>query len=529
MTAAKEHRRVLILLTLCVSLFMAMLDNTVLNTALPHIQRGLGTGIAGLQWIVDGYSLSFAALMLTSSTIGDMFGRKKMFLAGLTLFTAGSAVCALATGIPMLVTGRVIEGVGAAGLLPITLAILRHTYTGERERGLAIGVWAGVSGLGLGLGPVIGGPLVDHYNWPSVFWINVPVGVLGLAAAVLVLPESADRTGRSLDIPGQILGVLGIGGVVYATIEGPLRGWTSPLLLGIYAGAGAALLAFGVVEHRTARPMLNLGFFRDRVFSGALLSGFAVYFGMFAILYFLSLWLQEVLHWSATHAGLAIVPSMVVVVAVAPLAGWLTGRSGGAIPLTAGLLLAALSLFLFTRYGVGATYGQFWYLLPIVGAGMGLTLTPITTTAISRMPAELSGLASGLSNTARELGGVLGVAILGSVLSVQEYANLNQRLSRLGIVRSQRAAIVGAIKTNGGHALPSRSPVVSGAISQAFVHGLHIAEYCGAALLVVIAAAAFLLLQHPDRARSAAAVAGAGGGPGDEPAPAGAADRQATR
>lgn len=506
MNASKPHRRVLILLTLCVSLFMAMLDNTVLNTALPHIQSDLRTGITGLQWIVDGYSLSFAALMLTASTIGDMYGRKRMFIAGLFLFTVGSMACALSSSIPALVTGRVIEGVGAAGLLPGTLSILRHTFTGERERGIAIGIWAGVSGLGLGLGPVIGGPLVQHFGWQSVFWLNVPVGALGLVAAIVVLPESADPQGRGLDLSGQLLGIIGIGGVVYATIEGPLRGWTSPLLLAIYAGAGVTLIAFVVVEHRTTRPMINLTFFRDRVLSGALLSGFAVYFGMFAVLYFLSLWLQDVLGYSPTDAGLAIVPSMVVVAAVSPIAGWLTGRSGGAVPLTVGLLLAALSLFLFTRYGTHATYGQFWYVLPIVGAGMGLTLTPITTTAIARMPAELSGLASGMTNTARELGGVLGVAVLGSVLTAQMAASLRRRLADLGIPAHQSAAIVAVVKSSGGHAASARSAsaAVSAAVSESFVSGLHVAEYAGSCILLVAAVLAWVLLRQPGRARPAA-------------------------
>jgi EmrB/QacA subfamily drug resistance transporter len=450
--------------------------------------------------------------MLTASTIGDMYGRKRMFLVGLFLFTSGSAVCATASSIPWLVTGRVVEGVGAAGLLPGTLSILRHTYTDERERGIAIGVWAGVSGLGLGLGPVIGGPLVQHFDWQSVFWLNVPVGVLSLVAATIVLPESADPQGRRLDLPGQILGVAGIGGVVYATIEGPLRGWTSPVQLCVYAAAGMSLLAFGFVEHRTAQPMLNLAFFRDRVLSGALLAGFAVYFGMFAVLYFLSLWLQEVLAFSPTDAGLAIVPSMVVVAGISPVAGWLTGRFGGVGPLTAGLLLAALSLFLFTRYGAHATYGQFWYILPIVGAGMGLTLTPITTTAIARMPAEMSGLASGMTNTARELGGVLGVAVLGSILTDQMATSLSRRLGAIGVPASKSAEIVAAVKASGGHAASVRSgsASVSAAVSQSFVSGLHVAEYCGCAVLVVAAVLTWVLLRQPDKERSAAQIAYAG-------------------
>jgi EmrB/QacA subfamily drug resistance transporter len=503
MTLGGSRRSVLILLTLCVSLFMAMLDNTVVNTALPHMEQDLGAGIDDVQWIVDGYSLSFAALMLTASTIGDMYGRKRMFLAGLVLFVAGSVVCARAGGVPQLVAGRVVEGMGAAGLIPGTLAILRQTFTDQRERGLAIGIWAGVSGLGLGLGPAIGGPLVDHFGWPSVFWINLPIGAIGLAAAIVVLPESADRAGRRLDPVGQVLGTAGIFGLVYATIEGPLRGWTSPLVLGVYAGSLAALAAFAIIEEHSTAPMVDLRYFRDRVLSGALLTGFAVYFGMFAVLYFLSLWLQGVLGWSATRAGLAIIPAMVVVAAVAPVAGWLTGRSGGAVPLATGLGLSALSMLLFTRYGTHATYGQFWYLLPLVGAGLGLTLTPITATVIDRMPAQLAGLASGLTNTARELGGVLGVAVLGSVLSQQLRTNLTERLNQLGVAGPERAAIVRAATAGSGRPQGSASapPAVTAAVHQAFVSGLHTAEVVGAIVLAVAAVLAWLLLRNPGTPR----------------------------
>lgn len=502
MVLGGSRRSLLILLTLCVSLFMAMLDNTVVNTALPHIEQGLGAGIGDVQWIVDGYSLSFAAFMLTASTVGDMYGRKRMFLAGLVLFVAGSVICAKAGSVPQLVAGRVVEGLGAAALIPGTLAILRQTFTDQRERGLAIGIWAGVSGLGLGLGPAIGGPLVDHFGWPSVFWINVPVGAIGLAAAVVVLPESADRAGRRLDPAGQVLSTAGIFGLVYATIEGPLRGWTSPLVLALYAISLLVLAAFVVIEKRSDSPMVDLRYFRDRVLSGALFSGFAVYFGMFAVLYFLSLWLQGVLGWSATRAGLAIIPAMVVVAAIAPVAGWVTGRSGGAIPLATGLGLAALSLALFTQYGTQVTYGQFWYLLPLVGAGMGLTLTPITATVIDRMPTRLAGLASGLTNTARELGGVLGVAVLGSVLSQQLRTSLTERLSHLGVPEAERASIVSAATAGTGRQQRAAPPAVTAAIHQAFVSGLHTAETVGAIVLAAAAVLAWFLLRRPELAQT---------------------------
>ena len=510
-------RRRLVLLILCVSLFMAMLDNTVVNTALPTVERRLGAGISDLQWIVDGYSLSLAALMLTASTVGDMFGRRRAFLAGLALFTAGSALCALSTGVPALIAGRVVQGAGAAAFLPGTLSVIRQVYTDERERGTAIGIWAGVSGLGLGLGPLIGGPLVDHFGWPSVFWINVPVGVAGLAVGRLI-PESWDRRGRGLDLPGQLLGVLGLGGVVYATIEGPVRGWSDGTVRWTYVGAAVLLALFLLVESRTRAPMLDLAFFRDRIFAGAVLSGLVLYLGMFSVLYFLSLWLQSVLGWSPTGAGLVIMPAMVVVAAVTPLAGWLTGRIGGGVPMALGLACSAGALYGLTGYGADASYRHFWWLLPLIGLGMGLTITPITATVMARVPAARAGMASAVSNTARELGGVLGVAVLGSVLTSRMASSLRDRLAAQGVPAAERDRLVAAAAGGTGHPQPGTggSAAVQSAVNAAFVDGLHLAELTGCVVLVAGAVVSLLLVRggrdHSRRSPAAATVPGPGRG-----------------
>lgn len=499
--AQSAARRTSILVTLCVPLFMAMLDNTVVNTALPSIQRSMHGGVEDLQWIIDGYSLTFAALMLTAATIGDIHGRKKVFLAGLALFTGGSAMCALSNlseSLGWLLTGRVVQGAGAAAVLPGTLSILRHVFTGERERGTAIGIWAGVSGLGLGLGPVIGGPLTEHFHWPSVFWINVPVGLLGLVAAALLIPESADPKGRSMDWAGLVLATLAVGGTVFATIQGPVWGWSDARIVGVYAGAAVALALFTVVEARSADPLLDPAFLRDRIVAGALLAGFAVYFGMFAVLYFLSLWLQLVLGWSPTDAGLAIMPAMVVVGVVSPLAGWLSGRTGGGVLLLLGLAVSAVTLYFFTWYGAGAHYSSFWWLIPLVGLGMGLTLTPITTLVLGRAPAARSGMASATSNTARELGGVMGVAALGSVLSNRMGSSLSARLNAQGVPPGTRDGIVTAAKSGGGTSgLGSTGDGPIGrAVQAAFVDGLHLAERSGAVVLGVAAVLTIVLVRR---------------------------------
>ncbi|WP_240102670.1 MFS transporter [Streptomyces sp. MUM 16J] len=495
--APSAVRRRLILLTLCVSLFMAMLDNTVVNTALPTIERKLGAGISDLQWIVDGYSLALSALMLTASTVGDMFGRRRAFVAGLALFAVGSTVCALSRDVNVLISGRVLQGAGAAAFMPGTLSIIRQVYADERERSTAIGIWAGVSGLGLGLGPLVGGPLVDHFGWPSVFWINVPVGMAGVIAGMLLIPESKDRAGRGLDITGQLLAVAGIGAGVYATIEGPVRGWSDPAVTGLYIGAGVVLLLFVLVERRSRTPMLDLDFFRDRIFAGSVLAGLFLYLGMFSVLYFLSLWLQVVLGWSPTGAGLVIMPAMVVVACVTPLAGWLTGRIGGGWPMAAGLVCSAFALYGLTRYGTGASYRHFWWLLPVIGMGMGLTITPITATVLDRVPAARAGMASAVSNTARELGGVLGVAVLGSVLSSRMAERLRERLTAAGVPASERDRLVAA--TTGGTGRPQAGlgagARLSHAVNGAFVDGLHLAELSGCAILLAGALLAVALVR----------------------------------
>ncbi|MEW2294551.1 MFS transporter [Streptomyces sp. NPDC006743] len=514
-------RRTAALLVLCVSLFMAMLDNTVVNVALPSLQRELDAGISDLQWIVDGYSLSLAALMLTAGTIGDLFGRRKVFLAGLLLFGAGSAVCALAGHVGVLVAGRVLQGAGAAAFMPGTLSIIRQIYTDERERAVAIGIWAGVSGLGLGVGPIVGGPVVDHLGWAWVFWLNVPVALIGLVGGLLLVPESADRAGRGLDPAGQLLGVLVTGAAVYATIEGPVRGWTDPYVVGGYVLAAVALPLFVLVERKVRSPMLDLAMFRDRLFTGALLNGLFLYLGMFSVLYFLSLWLQQVLGWSATGAGLVVMPAMVVVAAVTPLAGWIAGRFGAGYPMTAGLLVSAFAMAMMARFGADASFRSYWWLLPVIGLGMGLVLTPITATALARVPAERAGLASASSNTLRELGGVIGVAVLGSVLTAQMNRDLGHRLASLGIPAGERAGYVDRLAGGtrlGGADLPAK---VAHAADQAFVRGLHVAEYSGAGVLLFGCLLSLVLVRRgrltekAGEERTAASATGPGEGSGE--------------
>ncbi|MEU6175731.1 MFS transporter [Streptantibioticus parmotrematis] len=478
--ACTAPRKGLVLGCLCVGLFMAMLDNLVVTTALPAIGRGLNAGTAGLQWVVEAYSLVYASLLLTGGTLGDRWGRRRVYLLGLALFTAGSAGCALAGSLPALVAGRACQAVGAALLTPGTLSILRHVFTGERERARAIGVWSGVSGAGLTLGPALGGPLVDHFGWAAAFWINVPIGVGGLLFAVRVLPV-LPRTRVRTDPAGQATVVMGLAALVYALVEGPVRGWGDPLVLGATAGAVVLLTVFAVLELRVAEPMVDVRLLAGRTAGVAAFAGFAVSFGFFGLGVFLSMYLQYVLGWSPTAAGLAMLPATAFTGAAAVVAGRVCGRVGSRLPLAAGLVLVAVGLAGFTRYGTGARFVEFGWLLPVIGTGLGLTFTPISVAVLGAVPAARAGMASAAVNMVREVGGVAGVAVLGAVLTSRFTASVH-----VALPPSQAAAVSHAVTS--GAALATAPGPVRAVTDRAFVTGMHAAMWTGTALLAATAA-----------------------------------------
>ncbi|WP_241002995.1 MFS transporter [Streptomyces sp. CB01881] len=519
-------RKRLALATLCVTMFMSMLDNVIVNIALPRIGHDLDAGIGGLEWVVEGYSLVYAALLLTGGALGDRFGRTRVFRLGLALFTAGSALAALAGTTGVLVTARMLQGVGAALLTPGSLAILRHVFTDERERARAIGLWSAVSALGLSVGPVIGGPMVDHLGWASVFWINVPIGVAGLVLASRVLPVIAPRE-RRIDLGGLALSAAGLGALVYALIAGPSRGWTDARVLGCAVAAALLLAGFLLLERRLAEPMLDLGLFRDGILGGALLSGFMVSFGMFGVMFFLPLLMQGVLSWAPTDAGYAGLPMAAMIVAGAPVAGRLTGRHGPGLPLVLGLLLCALGLGGLSFQGADARYPEYLWTLFTMGLGMGMTFTPVSIAVLQRVGPAQTGMASATINTLRELGGVIGVAALGAVLTHRMTGTLTGSLERLGVapesVGRAADALAGAGSGHGsgsGAALPGP---VQAAVDGAFVDGVHLAVRCGSAGLAATAVLVAVLLRRGARvgrpAESGRTAAGqAESGRGDGPA-----------
>ncbi|WP_051763676.1 MFS transporter [Streptomyces virginiae] len=486
----------LVLATLCATMFMAMLDNVIVNNALPRIGQQLHSGVSGLQWVVEGYSLVYAALLLTGGTLGDRYGRRRIFLTGLAVFTAGSAAAALSGSTGTLIAARMLQGLGAALLTPGSLSILRHVFTDEKERAKAVGLWSGVSALGLAVGPVLGGPIVDAFGWAAVFWINVPIGVVGLLLAARVLPEFAART-RKLDLPGQALSALGFGALVYALIEGPARGWTDARVLILAAVAALTLPGFVAVEARSADPMLDLRFFRDRVLTGAAVSGFMISFGMFGAAFFLPLLLQNVMGWSPSDAGLAGLPMTAMIVVAAPLSSALTRRHGPRLPLVTGLALCATALGALSLHGADARYPQYVWVLLTMGLGMGMTFTPVSITVMQRVDPARAGMASATLNTLREIGGVIGVAVLGAVLSSRLTATSTESLHRLGAPAELGRHLPGAASDSTA-ALPA---AVHDAVNAAFIDALHLALRCGSAALAAAALLVALLLRPP---RSAA-------------------------
>ncbi|MGH4035624.1 MFS transporter [Actinomycetota bacterium Odt1-20B] len=484
---------------LCVPLALTMLQSTVLSTALPDIQDDLNGGIQDIQWVISGYSLAFAALMLTGGACGDRFGRKRTFLAGLTVFLAGSVFSALAGSVWVLVAGQAVLGVGAALLMPNTLSIIRHVFTDSGERGTAIGIWAAVAGAAVAFGPVVGGPLVENFGWAGIFWMYVPIAVLGLVMGLRDVPESSNPE-RRLDLAGLVLSIAAMSAIVYATIEGGSRGWSDSLVVGAYVAGGVLLVAFLVTETLVKEPMLDLSFFRDRVFTGSVLAGFVLYFGLFAITYFLMLWLQTVLGWSAVGAGLAILPGMLLAMVSAPVAGWMTTRVGGAVPLGLGIFFASMTMFGASLYGTGARYSEYWWVVLLVGLGIGLTLTPISTLVMMRVPAARSGMASGASNATRQLGSVFGVAVLGTLLTTKMTDSVRDRLTEARVPAQARDSVVKAVEAGGAQSTgQGGDPRITNLVNEAFVDGLHLAERVGGALLLVTAVVAYFLVRGRDR------------------------------
>jgi EmrB/QacA subfamily drug resistance transporter len=416
---SSENRKWWTLGAVAVGLFMIMLDNTVVNVAVPSIQRDLDVGLSELQWIVTGYALSFAALMLTGGKLADMLGRRRIFVIGIVIFTIASLFCGLAESGESLIAWRIVQGVGAALMNPATLAIISATFP-PRQRGMAIGIWAGVSALALAIGPLVGGLLTEHLSWSWVFFVNVPVGVLGVAASYLLIDESRDMSEEQrLDLAGLVTSGLGLFALTYGLIEANTYGWSSARIVGSFVAAAVLLGSFVILELRQRVPMLDLTLFRNGTFAGANVVILMVGLAMFGVFFFVSLYMQNILGFSAVQAGAAFLPMTVLIILVAPIAGKLSDRIGSRWLMTGGMTLLGIQLLYYSTLG---TTANFWDLLPallIGGVGMALTMTPSAAAIIGSVPTDKAGVGSAVMNSMRQVGGSIGVALIGAIIAAK--------------------------------------------------------------------------------------------------------------
>jgi EmrB/QacA subfamily drug resistance transporter len=419
---APEFRKWWTLGAVAFGLFMIMLDNTIVNVALPAMQRDLDIGLSELEWVVNGYALTFAVLMLTGGKLADLLGRRLIFIVGLAIFTGASLACGLAPNASVLIGARVVQGVGSALMNPATLSIITATFP-PRQRGMAIGIWAGVSAMALAIGPLLGGVITEQINWSWIFFINVPIGLLAIVVARIVIVESRDTSEEQrLDLPGLVASAAGLFALTYALIEANTYGWTSGRILGLFGVSAAALAAFVGLELRQRVPMLDLSLFRNATFAGANTVMLLVALAMFGIFFFLSLFVQNVLGYSATEAGASFLPMTILIVLVAPLAGRVSDKIGSRWPMGAGMTLLAVSLLLFARLDPGASY---WEILPgmiVGGLGMALTMAPTTAAAMGSVPVDKAGVGSAVLNSMRQVGGSLGIAVMGAIVASQVHA-----------------------------------------------------------------------------------------------------------
>jgi EmrB/QacA subfamily drug resistance transporter len=402
---------------MCFALFMLMLDNTVVNVALPSIQADFGSSLSGLEWTVNGYLLSFGVLLVTGGRLGDIFGRRRAFLVGVTIFALSSAAAGAAPNTATLIISRVVQGLGGALMMPATLSIVTNAFE-PHERGKAIGTWAGVSALALAIGPVVGGLLTEHVTWRAIFYLNVPVAIAAVIATLFAVKESRDDSvGREIDYLGVGTLTAGLTALVLALIESNTWGWGSPAIIGLLAASVVLIGSFVVIERRVPAPMVELPLFKSRNFIGTNLVALVVTFAMMAQFFFVTLYMQDILGFSPVEAGLRFLPATLMIVLVAPVAGRMTDRVGARWLIGAGLTIVSVSLYWLTTIHVGTTYGDIWPSFVLMGLGMALVMSPMSTAAMNAVAVAKAGVASGILSMNRMIGGTLGIAVIGAVFA----------------------------------------------------------------------------------------------------------------
>ena len=464
-----DNRKWWTLGAMCFALFMIMLDNTVVNVALPSIQKDLDASISGLEWTINGYTLSFAVLLATGGRLGDIFGRRRMFLFGVVIFTLSSATAGFAPDATALVVSRIVQGVGAALMMPATLSIITDAFPAS-ERGKAMGMWAGVSALALAVGPVLGGFLTEHVSWRAIFYLNVPVAIGAVTAALFAVRESRDTSvGREVDFAGVAALTAGLTALILALVEGNSWGWGSLEIVGLLAGSVLGLGAFVAIERRVKVPMVDFSLLSDRNFLGSVVVALIVSFAMLGVFFFLALYMQNILGYSPLEAGVRFLPSTLMIVGVAPVAGRLSDRFGPRWLIAGGLAVVAASLYSFSGIAVDSGYLDLLPGFMLLGIGIAMTMSPMTSAAMNAVPVQKAGIASGVLSMFRMVGGSLGVAATGAIFQARvgssfETASPQQFVDALGFAMTVCAAVallgaaVGAVairtkKRNAEHAL----------------------------------------------------------------------------
>ena len=472
-----DNRKWWTLGAMCFALFMIMLDNTVVNVALPSIQSDLGASIGGLEWTVNGYTLSFAVLLATGGRLGDIFGRRRMFLTGIVIFAVSSATAGLAPDATALVISRIVQGAGAALMMPGTLSIITDAFPAH-ERGKAMGTWAGVSALALAIGPVLGGFLTESVSWRAIFYINIPVAIGAVAATLFAVRESRDTSvGRDVDYGGVAVLTIGLTALVLALVEGNSWGWGSAQVLGLIALAVIALPAFVMVENRVKAPMVQFDLLSDRNFLGAIVVAMIISFAMLGVFFFLALYMQDILGYSPLEAGVRFLPSTLMIVLVAPVAGRLADRFGPRWLIGGGLLLVAASLFSFSGIAVDSGYLDLLPGFMLLGIGIAMTMSPMTSAAMNAVPVQKAGIASGVLSMFRMVGGSLGIAVTGAIFQGLVSSKLDTLLTGSGIDATQRSGIADSLGSGSvSGALnglgPAQAREATSAGSEAFVYAL---------------------------------------------------------
>ena len=489
-------RRRQILLVLCLSLLVVVIDNTILNTALPTLARVLHAGTSSLQWITDAYTLCFAALLVPAGALGDRYGRRLSLIGGLAVFALGSTAAAFASGTGMLIGARVVMGLGAAFVMPATLSILNAVFP-PKERPQAIAAWSAVAGVGIVVGPTLGGLLLSHFWWGSVFLINVPLVALALAGVLMTVPETAEPGSHRLDVPGTLLVAGALFAIVDAIIEAPGRGWTSGATLAETAVGLAALAAFVWWELRIEHPLIDLRVFAVRAFSASAAAVTVIFFALFGSLFVLTQYLQLVHGYSPLAAGVRALPFAIAMGAASPVSPVLAKRLGTRVIIPAGMAMMGLGLLDLSTAGVHTAYLPIAIAIAIMGAGMGLVMAPASTTIMSTVPAHQAGAGSAINDTIREVGGALGVAIVGSLAAAVYRSRLGSTLATAhapGAVVHQAATSVAAADAIGAHVGGPAGGELLTAAHSAFVSAMATGIRVAAAVALVAAVAAIFAM-----------------------------------